>query len=108
MPGLEALGLIARQPRFAVAVFETFDRHGDEIAGLDLDFALVVLELFDGYEAFRFQSGIDDDDVVVDPGYFGGDEFALAHFLPREGFLEQRSKVFLGRGRLVGGGCCHE
>src|SRR5713226_6098618 len=99
-------GRNARQPRFAVAVFEALNRHGDEVAGLDLNLALVVLELFDGNKAFRFQSGVDDDDVVVDPGYFGGNELALAHLLPREGFLEQGGEVFLGWSGLVGGGRC--
>ena len=66
MPGLEALGLVARQARLAVAVFEALDGDGDEIAGLDLDFALVVLEFFDRNEAFGLESGVDDDDVVVD------------------------------------------
>src|SRR6185437_12900829 len=70
VPGLEALGLVARQARFAVAVFKAFDRDGDEIAGLDLDHALVVIELLDRNEAFRLQSGVDDDDVVVDADHF--------------------------------------
>ena len=37
VPGLEALGLVARQLGLAVAVFEALDRDGDEIAGLDFD-----------------------------------------------------------------------
>ena len=53
VPGLEALGLVARQARFAVAVLERFDRDGDEIAGLDLDVALVVLEFLDRNERSR-------------------------------------------------------
>ena len=100
VPRLEALGLVARQPRLAVAVFEALDRDGNEIAGLDLDFALVVLEFLDGNETFRFQSRVDDHDVVVDARDFGGDQFALTHFLPREGFLEQRGEVFLVLGRV--------
>ena len=104
VPGLEALGLVAREPGLAVAVFEAFDGDGDEIAGLDFDFALVVLEFFDRNEAFRFQSGVDDDDVVIDSRHFGGDEFALTHFLPCERFLEQGGKVFLRRAGL-GAGC---
>ena len=84
VPGLEALGLVARQAGLAVAVLERLDGDGDEIAGLDLDFAVVVLEFLDRDEAFGLQSGVDDDDVEVDADDFGGDEFALAHFLPRE------------------------
>ena len=47
VPGLEALGLVARQARLAIAVFQALDGDGDEVAGLDLDFALVVLEFLD-------------------------------------------------------------
>jgi hypothetical protein len=50
VPRLETLGLVARQARLAVSVFQAFDRDGDEIAGLDLDFALVILEFLDGNE----------------------------------------------------------
>ena len=108
VPGLEALGLVARQARLAVAVFEALDGDGDEIAGLDFDFALVVLEFFDRDEAFGLQAGVDDDDVVIDARHFGGDQFALAHFLSREGFLEQGREVFLRRAGLVGGSGWHE
>ena len=79
-----------------IAVFERFDRDGDEIAGLDFDFALVVLEFFDGNEAFRLEAGVDDDEVVVDADDFGGNHFAEAHFLARQGFFEQRGKTFRG------------
>src|SRR5262249_14688302 len=58
VPRLQALRLVAREPRLAVAVFQAFDRDRDEIAGLDLDFALVVLEFLDRNEAFGFQAGI--------------------------------------------------
>jgi hypothetical protein len=66
VPCLEALGLVARQLGFAVAVFETLDRHGDEIAGLDLDLALVVLEFLDRNEALGLEARVDDHDVEVD------------------------------------------
>ena len=94
VPGLEALRLVARQLRLAVAVFEALDGDGDEIAGLDLDLALVVLEFLDRNEAFGLEAGVDDDDVEVDADDFGGDELALAHFLARERFLEQRGEIF--------------
>ena len=48
VPGREALGLVARQPRFAVAVFERLDRDGDEVAGLDFDFAASFLNSSSG------------------------------------------------------------
>src|SRR4029079_16669938 len=94
--------LVARQPRIAVAVFQTLDRGGDEITGLDLDFALVVLELLDRDEALRFEARIDDDDVVIDADHFRGDELALAHFLARERFFEKRREILDARR-----GCCN-
>ena len=107
VPRLEALGLVARQAGLAVAIFETFDGDGNEVASLDFNVALIVLEFFDRDETFRLQSGVDDDDVVIDASHFGGDQLALAHLLPRERFLEQGGKIF---GLLSGiGGCggCH-
>ena len=108
MPGLQPLCLVARKTRLAIAVFQAFNGHGDEVAGFHLDFALVVLEFLDRNEAFRLESRVDDDDVVIDARDFGGNELALPHFLPREGFLEQRGEVFLRLCGLVGRCSCHE
>src|SRR5438105_5383988 len=105
MPRLETLGLVARQSRCAVAIFDRLDRDGDEIAGLDFDFAGVVLEFLDGNERLRLKSRIDDDDVEVDTNDFSGDELALPHFLAGQRFLEQGGEIF-GRGRRGGGGLC--
>ena len=74
--------------------------------GLTSTSPLVVLELLDRDEAFGLESGVDDDDVVVDADDFGGDELALPHFLPGKRFLEQGGEIF-GRGgvdMLVRGG----
>src|SRR4030095_9636045 len=101
VPGLEALCLVARQLGLAVTILEALDGDGDEIAGLDLDLAFVVLEFLDRDEALGLEARVDDDDVVVDADDFCGDQFALAHFLPREGFLEQRGEVFV-RGGIAG------
>src|SRR5712672_546826 len=93
-PRGEALGLVARQARFAVTVLERFDRDAGEIAGLDFDFALVVLELFQGDKGFGLQTGVDDDVVDVDPDDFGGDHLAGAHLLAREAFLKESGEAF--------------
>ncbi len=50
-PGRQALGLVARQDGVAVAVFERVDGDRDEVAGLDFELALVVLEFFDRDQA---------------------------------------------------------
>ena len=99
-PGREALGLVARQARLAVAVFERLDRDRHEIAGLRLHFAAVVLEFLERNEALGLQPGIDDHVVGVDADHFGGDHFADAHFLARQAFLEQCGETFLGVLRL--------
>src|SRR6266571_4500935 len=95
-PGSETLRLVARQARLSVAVLERFDRDAGEIAGLDLDFALVVLELFEGDEGFRLEACIDHHVVHVHADDFGGDHFARAHFLAREAFLEKGGETILG------------
>src|SRR4029078_993182 len=94
VPGLETLRLVARQARFAVAVLQAFDRDRDEVARLDLDLALVVLELVDRNEALGLEARVHDDDVVIDADHFRGYQFALAHFLAREGFFEERRAIF--------------
>jgi hypothetical protein len=93
-PGSQALGLVARQDGVAVAVFDGVDGHGDEIAFLDFDFALVVLEFVDRNVGFRFQAGIDHHVVVLDAHHFGGDDFAGAHFRALQRFFEQGGKRF--------------
>ena len=108
MPGLEPLGLVAREPRFAVAIFETFDGNRHKVARLDLDFALVVLEFFDRNKTFALEAGVDDNDVVIDACHFGGDQLALSHFLPSERLLEKRGEVLLRLTGLVGCGGCHK
>src|SRR6266568_905593 len=104
-PGREALGLVARQARLSVAVLNRFDRDAGEIAGLDLDFALVVLEFLEGDEGFGLEAGVDDDVVHVHADDFSGDHFARAHFLAREAFLEQGGETILGS--YCGGGIRH-
>ena len=66
VPGGELLRLVARELGRAEAVFERFDGDGDEIAGLDLDLAAVVLEFFGGDRALGLESGVHDHDVRVD------------------------------------------
>ena len=78
-PRGEALGLVARQDGVAVAVFDGVDRDGDEVAELDFEFALVVLEFVDRDVGFGLEAGVDDHEVVVDADDFGGDDFAAAH-----------------------------
>ena len=91
-PGGEALGLVARQDGVAVAVLDGVDGDRDEIAGLDFELALVVLEFFDRHVGFRLEAGVDDDEVVFDADHFGGDDLAGAHLGLLERVFEHRCK----------------
>ena len=93
-PGRQTLGLVARQDGVAVAVFNRLNRHGDEVARLDGHFAAIVLEFFDGHIGFGLEARIDHHEVVVNAHDFGGDHFALTHFLLREAFLKELGKRF--------------
>ena len=94
-PRGQALGLVARQDGVAVAVFDGVDGDRDEIADLDFDFALVVLEFVDRNVGFGLEAGVDDHEVVLDADDFGGDHFAGAHFGALQRFLEQGGKRFM-------------
>ena len=96
-PRREALGLVARQDGVAVAVLDRVDRDRDEVAGLDFELALVVLEFFDRNVGFRLEAGVDDDETVLDANDLGGDDFAAAHLGLLERLLEHRGE---GIGRM--------
>ena len=93
-PGGQTLGLVARQDRVAVAVFNRLDCHRNEVAGLDGDFTAVVLELLDGHISLRLQAGIDNDEVVVNADHFSGDDFTLTHFLLGKALFKELGKRF--------------
>ncbi len=100
VPGGQALGLFPRQAGFPVAILESFDCDGHIVAGLDLEFAAVVLELVCRDEAFRLQAGVHHDEIGIYTHHFGRDDFSCAHLLSRQAFLEHRGKVILGSGGL--------
>ena len=87
-PRGEALGLVAREDGVAVAVLDRVDRDRDEVAGLDLELALVVLELVDRNVGLRLEAGVDDDEAVLDADDLGGDDFTAAHLGLLERVLE--------------------
>ena len=93
-PGGEALGLVTREDRIAVAVFDGLNSDGDEVARLDGHFAMVILELIDRHVGFALQAGVDDDEVVVDADDFSGDDFTLTHFLAGKALLKELSEGF--------------
>jgi hypothetical protein len=107
VPGGDALGLVAAQAGFAVAVLEHLDGDLDEIARIGFNFAAVVLEFLDRDERFGFQARVDDHEVLVDADNFGRDDFAGAHFLAQEAFLEQGGKGFHRIGGHGGSGSRH-
>ena len=79
-----------------MTVFEGFDRDFHEVADLDFDLAAVAAEFLDRDVTLGFQAGIDDDEIVIGPDHFCGDDLAHPHFLAGETFLEQRGEVFNG------------
>lgn len=96
-PGRQTLGAVARQDGVAVAVLQRIDRHRDEVAGLNFEFALVVEELFQGNQRFGLQAGVDDHEVVVDAHDFCADDLAGLHVLALEAFCEQVGEVFAAK-----------
>jgi hypothetical protein len=106
-PGRQPLGLVARQDRVAIAVFQRFDRHRDEVARLDVEFADVVLEFLDRDVGLALEAGVDHHEVVVDADHLGGDHFARAHFLACQAFFEQCRKALYARAGLSCNGRHH-
>src|SRR5690606_35182598 len=96
-PGRQALGAIAGQNGVAIAVLESIDGHGHEIASLDFQLALVVQELFEGDQGLGLQTGVDQNVVVVDAQNFGGDDFAAFQVLVFDAFCKQIGKAFAAR-----------
>lgn len=93
-PGRKALSLVAGEDRIAVAVFNRFNCHGNEVAGLHGHFTAVILEFFDGHISFRLKAGVHDNVVVVNADNFSGDDFALAHFLLGKALFKELGKRF--------------
>jgi len=93
-PRCQALGLVARQDGIAETVFQRFDGHGNEVANLDFQFALVILEFFDRDESFRLQACVDDHEVVIQTHDFGRDDFARTHVLTRQRLFEECCEAF--------------
>ena len=93
-PGGQALGGVAREDGVAVAVLDGADGHGHEVAHLDFDLALVVLEFVDRHVGFGLQASVHDDEVVLNAHDFGGDDLARAHFGALQRFFKQGGKRF--------------
>src|SRR5436190_5000215 len=87
-PRGEALGLVTREDRVAIAVLDRVDRDRDEIAGLHFELALVVLEFVDRNVGLGLEAGVDDDEAVLDADDLGGDDFTTAHLRLLERVLE--------------------
>jgi hypothetical protein len=96
VPGGDALGLVARQAGFAVAVFEASMATGrSRRCWLRVRRGRCGTPRWD--VAFGLQAGVDDDEVLVDAHDFGGDDFTGAHFLERRGFPRTGRQSFLRR-----------
>jgi hypothetical protein len=93
-PRGQALGLVAREQRVAEAVLDRVDGHGDEVADLHFEFALVILEFGQRNVGFRLQAGVDHHVVVFDANDLCGDDLTRAHFGALEGLFEEGGKRF--------------
>src|SRR5262245_5682771 len=93
-PRREPLGLLAREARLAMAVFDGLDRDLDEFAGFGLDLAAVVSEFVQRDVAFGLEPRVDHHVVVIDPDDFRSDHFPYPHFLAGEALFEQRGEIF--------------
>ena len=62
-PRARALGLLARQARFAEAVFDGVERHFDVIADFDFELAALVVELFCWDDRLGLKARVDDHHV---------------------------------------------
>src|SRR5690606_32872766 len=93
-PRGQALGLVAREQGVAEAVFNGVDGHRHEVADLDFELALVVLEFGQGHIGLRLQSSVDHDVAVFDANDLGGDHLASAHFSALQGLFEEGGKRF--------------
>ena len=88
-PGAGALGFLARQAGFAIAVFDGIQGDFDFIAGGDFQFTLLVAELFDRNDGFGLQAHAHDDHVVAYADDPAGEDHARADALIRQGLFEQ-------------------
>ncbi len=93
-PGAGALGLLARQARLAGAVLDRIERDLDLIAGLDLDFAALILELLERDHGLGLESDVDDHDVGTDIDHQTGQNHAGTNALIRQALLEQLAETF--------------
>ena len=99
VPGGDALGLLARQARLAVAILEHLDGDADVVARLDLDLAAIAAEFVEGNEALGLEAGVDDDEVLVNADDFSGNHFTRAHLLAGQAFFEEGGETFRAGGR---------
>ena len=105
---LRALKAVERSDVVILVLDATALMTSDEVADLDFQFALVVLELFDGHVGFGLEACVDDDEVVFDTNDFSRDHFASAHVGALQRLLEHGGEGFhagsggLGLGHVDG------
>ena len=93
-PGARALGLLARQARFAGAVLDRIESDLHLVAGFDLHLAAFVLELLEGNHGLGLEAYIDDHDVAGDVDDEPGEDHPRADALIGETLLEELGETF--------------
>ena len=88
LPGAGALGLLARQARFAGAVFDAVERDFDFVADGDFELAALVLELLNRDHRLGLEAGAHHDHVGTDVDHPAGEDLAWANTLARQALFE--------------------
>jgi len=81
VPDLHALGLLAREHDVAVGILGLLQENVDLVADLDVDLALVVLELLQGYDALGLEADVDDHAAGRDGDHPSLDDLSLGETL---------------------------
>ena len=93
-PGAGTLGFLAREARFAGAVFHRVERDFDAVAGLDLDLSAFVLELLERDDRFGLEAHVHDDHVVAYVDDEASEDHSGADSLVSDALFEELGKTF--------------
>ena len=93
-PGAGTLGFVAREARFAGAIFHRVERDFDAVAGLDLHFSAFVLELLEGDDGFGLQAYVDDHHVFADFDDETSEDHSGADTLVSDALFKELGKTF--------------
>jgi len=100
-PRLFALGLLAGQHDFAVAVLVALNEHLDGIAGLDFRSAASGGEFLHRHTAFGLQTNVDHCEIVLDADDGALDHGTFERVADAHGLVQERSEIFHSHVRVL-------